>query len=65
MRNSNYNDEIDWAEIECNLDNLTQEMLEFEAEKHARTEKAKVKYDRFMCGMYEAYEADYKRNGRF
>ena len=65
MRRKTNNDEIDWAEIECNLDNITQELQDFEAEKHAKTEKAKAKHDRFMRKMYEAYEADYKRNGRF
>ena len=65
MRSNSNNDEVDWAEIECNFDNITQELQDFEAEKRAKTEKAKAKYDRFMRKMYEAYEDDYQRNGRF
>ena len=28
------NREIDWKEIETNLDNLTQDLLDYQAEKH-------------------------------
>ena len=27
-------EKIDWELIECNLDNLTQDLLDYEAEKH-------------------------------
>lgn len=30
------NNEIDWVEVESSFDNITQEQLDFEAEKHEK-----------------------------